>query len=89
MKIIKRSKNPKNKEVMDEQQQSMTKSEDCVSLDLSKKIEENYEKFQAFLKESSDAVFRKFKLGRSGINCALVYIDGLIDMLSMIQFYGQ
>jgi spore germination protein len=79
MKIIKRSKNPKNKEVMDEQQQSMTKSEDCVSLDLSKKIEENYEKFQAFLKESSDAVFRKFKLGRSGINCALVYIDGLID----------
>lgn len=79
MKIIKRNKNPKNKEIIEERQQSHTKSEDRVSLDLSKRVEENYKKFQAFLKESSDAVFRKFKLGRSRIDCALVYIDGLTD----------
>ncbi len=79
MKIIKRKKNPKNKEVIEERQKIHTKSEERVSLELSKSVEENYEKFQAFLKESTDTVFRKFKLGKSGIDCALVYIDGLID----------
>ncbi|HHU49019.1 MAG: spore germination protein [Caldicoprobacterales bacterium] len=80
MKIIKKDKNPKNKEVIEERQSSQVKSENRVSsLKLSKNVDENFEKFQAFLKESTDAVFRKFKLGRSEIDCALVYIDGLID----------
>ncbi|HHY81132.1 MAG TPA: spore germination protein [Clostridiales bacterium] len=79
MKIIKRDKNPKNKELIEERQAPSPKSEDRGSLQLSKNIDENYEKFQNFLQESTDAVFRKFKLGRIGIDCALVYIDGLVN----------
>ena len=79
MKIIKRDKNPKNKEIIEERQKPQANSEDRVSLDLSKNFDENYEKFQAFLKESTDAVFRKFKLGKNNISCALIYIDGLIE----------
>ncbi|NLC44672.1 MAG: spore germination protein [Clostridiales bacterium] len=79
MKIIKRDKNPKTKEIIEERQKPQANSEDRVSLDLSKNLDENYEKFQAFLKESSDAVFRKFKLGTNNIDCALIYIDGLIE----------
>lgn len=80
MKIIKKDKNPKNKEIIEERQKSQIKSEDRVSsLELSNSLEENYEKFQTFLKESTDAVFRKFRLGESDVDCALVYIDGLIE----------
>ena len=79
MKIRKRVKNPKIKENIEERRKPQPPSEDRVSLVLSKDINENYEKFQAFLKESTDAVFRRFKLGNSGIDCALVYIDGLTD----------
>ncbi len=79
MKIIKRDKNPKNKETIEERQKPQPQSEDRVKLDLSKNLDENYEKFQAFLKESTDAVFRKFKLGKNNISCALIYIDGLIE----------
>jgi spore germination protein len=79
MKIIKRDKNPKNKKVIEDRQKPQPQSEDRVNLNLSKDINENFEKFQAFLKESTDAVFRRFKLGRNKINCALVYIDGLIE----------
>lgn len=79
MRIIKRTKNPKAKENIEERQSSQSQSEERVSLSLSKNIDENYEKFQAFLKESTDAVFRKFELGHSEIGCALVCIDGLVD----------
>ena len=79
MKIKRRVKNPKNKETIEERQSSKSRSEDRGNLKLSKDVNENYKKFQAFLEESTDAVFRKFRLGRSGIACALVYIDGLVD----------
>jgi spore germination protein len=80
MKIIQRKKNPKNKKIIEERQKINTKSEKRASgLQLSTNLEENYKKFQAFLKESTDIVFRKFKLGKSDIDCALIYVDGLID----------
>lgn len=79
MKVYRREKNPKNKESIQERQSPRPKSEDRVSLALSKDVKENLEKFKAFLKESSDSVFREFKLGKNGINCALVYVDGLVD----------
>ena len=45
MKIIKRDKNPKTKEIIEERQKTQANSEDRVSLDLSKNLDENYEKF--------------------------------------------
>ena len=58
---------------------SQVRSEDKVDLRLSLNVEENLDKFKAFLEESTDMVFREFKLGTSSIRCALVYVDGLID----------
>lgn len=79
MKIIEKKKNPKNLKIMSENDPPKLSSEEKVDLTLSKSVEENLEKFKAFLEESSDAVFREFKLGSQGIPCALVYIDGLVD----------
>ncbi len=79
MKVIKRNKNPKNKKLMAENDPPQQKSEDKVDLNLSKDVDENIEKFKAFLGESTDIVFRKYRLGMTGIPCALVYVDGLID----------
>lgn len=79
MKIIKRNRNPKNREKIEENNLSQLKSEEKVDITLSDKAEENLKIFEAFLKESSDAVFREFKLGSKGIPCALVYIDGLVN----------
>ena len=85
MKIRKRNKNPKNRKSMEERQSDTSRSEDKVSLTLSRDGNENLEKFKAFLEESSDAVFRQFELGTSGISCALVYIDGLVDNVVIQQ----
>lgn len=86
--IKKKDKNNKNKKEEKEKKGKKeqeaddgTPSEDMVSFDFSPKIEENLDKFKAFLKDSSDAVFREFILGLSGIKGALVYIDGLIDKM--------
>ena len=79
MKIIRSKKNPKNLKIMKENDPPKLASEEKVDLTLSKNVKENLEKFKAFLEESSDAVFREFKLGSQGIPCALVYIDGLVD----------
>lgn len=79
MRIIKKKRNSKNKELIEERQSSNKPSEDRVDLTLSEDLEENLEKFKAFLEESTDMVFREFKLGMSGIPCALVYVDGLTD----------
>jgi len=78
MKVIRR-KNPNNRKTIEERQSPKPKSEDRVSIPLSKDLKENLGKFKAFLEESADAVFREFKLGVTGIPCALVYIDGLTD----------
>ena len=86
MKKIKRKKNPKNREVIEERQAPKPPSEERISYSqLSKSINDNYEKFQAFLKESTDAVFRRFRLGINGIDCAIVYIDGLTDKTVIIE----
>ncbi|NLA84939.1 MAG: spore germination protein [Clostridiales bacterium] len=82
MRIIKRdrkSKNPKNYEIIKERRNSHLPSEKQVNTDLSDKVEENLKKFCAFLKESSDMVIRKFKPGNNGINCDLLFVDGLVD----------
>ena len=79
MRIIKKDKNPKNLEKIQERQSSQLKAEEKVDLTLSDTVEENLEKFKAFLEDSSDAVFREFKLGSQGIPCALIYIDGLVN----------
>jgi spore germination protein len=79
MKSIKKQQNPKNKTIMDENNPPKLKSEEQVDLTLDKSVEKNLEKFKAFLEESSDIVFREFKLGTQGIPCALVYVDGLVD----------
>jgi spore germination protein len=79
MKIRKREKNPKNMESIEERQSPKLNSEGRVSLKLSKDINANLERFEAFLKESTDSVFRRFKFGSAGIDCALLYVDGLID----------
>ncbi|NLN40911.1 MAG: spore germination protein [Clostridiales bacterium] len=79
MRIIKKDKNPKNLEKIQERQSSQLKAEEKVDLTLSDTVEENLEKFKAFLEDSSDAVFREFKLGTQGIPCALIYIDGLVN----------
>ena len=55
------------------------KPEEQVDLTLSDDINENLAKLKAFLEESSDIVFREFKLGLNEIHCALTYVDGLID----------
>jgi spore germination protein len=79
MKIIKKNKNPKNLEVLEENNPPQLKSEEKVDITLSKSIDENLAKFKAFLEDSSDVVFREFKLGSQGIPCALVFIDGLVN----------
>ena len=79
MKIIRKKKNPKNLKIMSENNPPKLSSEEKVDLTLSKSVEDNLKKFKTFLEESSDAVFREFKLGSQGIPCALVYIDGLVD----------
>lgn len=81
MRIIKKNRNPKNLEQLEKNNPPQLKSEEKVELTLSDNMEENLKKFKAFLEDSSDAVFRKFKLGSNGIPCALVYIDGLVDSL--------
>ena len=63
MKIIKKNKNPKKLEVLEENNPPQLKSEEKVDITLSKSIDENLAKFKAFLEDSSDAVFREFKLG--------------------------
>ena len=73
------TKNPKNIEAMKKNKTPQLKSEEKVDLTLDKSVSKNLEKFKAFLDESSDAVFREFKLGVQGIPCAAVYIDGLVD----------
>lgn len=81
MKVYRRKqkRNPKNREILERSQSPQVKSEEKVDSRLSKDVEENLDKFKAFLKESTDMVFREFKLGISAIHCALVYVDGLID----------
>jgi len=79
MKVIRRKRNPKNLKIIRENDPPRLSSEEKVELTLSKSVKENLKKFKAFLEESSDAVFREFKLGTLGIPCALVYIDGLVD----------
>ncbi len=75
----KKDKNPKNKEIIAENDPPQLKSEEKVDFILSKDVKENLNKFKAFLKDSSDMVFREFRLGIKGIPCAMVYVDGLID----------
>jgi len=79
MKVIKRTRNPKNIKNMEKNNPPQLKAEEQVDLLLSKNLEENLQKFKAFLQDSTDVVFRDFKLGKEGISCGLVYIDGLID----------
>ena len=79
MKILKREKNPKNREIIENSKKQELKSEEKVDLILSKSVKENLDKFKAFLKDSTDMVFREFRLGLNGIACALVYVDGLVD----------
>ncbi|HZJ58224.1 MAG TPA: spore germination protein [Clostridia bacterium] len=79
MKITKKDRNPKNREVMEENDPPQLKAEEKVDVTLSNSTEENLEKFKAFLGDSSDAVFREFRLGSQGIPCALVFIDGLVN----------
>ncbi len=75
------TKNPKNIKAMEKNRTPQLKSEEKVDLTLDKSVSKNLDKFKAFLEESSDAVFREFKLGMQGIPCALVYIDGLVDKM--------
>ncbi|HZJ83498.1 MAG TPA: spore germination protein [Clostridia bacterium] len=79
MKIIKKVKNPKNLEKMEENNPPQLKAEEKVDSTLTDTAQANLEIFKAFLEDSSDAVFREFKLGSQGIPCALVFIDGLVD----------
>jgi len=79
MKIIKRSKNPKNNKVFSQNDSNSVPAEQKESLAVSTNVTENLKKFKAFLGDSADAVFREFKLGMSGIKCAIVYVDGLTD----------
>lgn len=53
--------------------------EEKVDLTLSKALTENLKKLEAFFGESSDIIFREFKLGLNEIPCAIVYVDGAID----------
>lgn len=50
-----------------------------IDLTLSKDLIENLEKLEAFFEESSDIIFREFKLGLNEIPCAVIYVDGAID----------
>lgn len=73
-------KNPKNAETIDNNNlKSQLKAEEKVDIILSSNMQENLEKFKAFLEDSTDAVFREFYIGINRIPCAIVYIDGLID----------
>ncbi|MFO7153648.1 MAG: spore germination protein [Caldicoprobacter oshimai] len=79
MKYIDSQPNPKNREKMEENNPPRLKSEEQVDLTLDKEVSKNLEKFKAFLKDSSDVVFREFSLGTQSIPCALVYVDGLVN----------
>lgn len=79
MKVIKRSKNPKNTKVFSQNDSGSQSAEQTENLIISTNISENLKKFKAFLGDSADAIFREFKLGMSGLGCAIVYIDGLTD----------
>jgi len=61
------TKNPKNIKAMEKNRTPQLKSEEKVDLTLDKSVSKNLDKFKAFLEESSDAVFREFKLGMQGI----------------------
>ncbi|MFO7295705.1 MAG: spore germination protein [Caldicoprobacter sp.] len=80
MKYVEGSPNPKNRKKMEENNPPKLKSEEQVDLTLDKEIGKNLEKFKAFLKDSSDVVFREFSLGTQSIPCALVYVDGLVNV---------
>jgi Bacillus/Clostridium GerA spore germination protein. len=80
MKYVEGSPNPKNRKKMEENNPPKLKSEEQVDLTLDKEISKNLEKFKAFLKDSSDVVFREFSLGTQSIPCALVYVDGLVNV---------
>lgn len=46
---------------------------------LSPKISVNVEQIKAIVGDSSDIIFRQFKLGMDNRSCSIVHIDGLVD----------
>lgn len=46
---------------------------------LSAKLSVNVEQLKAIIGDSSDIIYRQFKLGMDNRTCSIVYIDGLID----------
>ena len=78
MKIISKNKNPKNLEVLEDN--NRIKIEERWILPF-QKYDENFMKFKAFLEDSSD-VFREFKLG-SGYTLCSGFIDGLVILVIM------
>ncbi|AIF66455.1 spore gernimation protein [Terribacillus saccharophilus] len=46
---------------------------------LSTKISVNVEQIKAIVGDSSDIIFRQFKLGMDNRSCSIVHIDGLVD----------
>lgn len=95
--FLKGKKNESNKKEDNKDDKNSIPPEEYVDVTLSKDYKENLKKFKAYLKDSSDAIFREFKLGVDEIKCALVYIDGLTDhtilhqhiMLPLMQGVGQ
>ncbi|WP_411218732.1 spore germination protein [Terribacillus saccharophilus] len=52
---------------------------------LTTKIAANLTQLKAIVGESSDIIYRQFKLGMDNRNCAIVYVDGLVDQQQLHQ----
>ncbi|MGI6706863.1 MAG: spore germination protein [Clostridia bacterium] len=78
---VRKPRNLKNQEVFEKNRinDATLKAEERVDKVLTDSVEENLKKFKAFLSDSTDVVFREFKVGKKSIPCALVYVDGLVE----------
>ncbi|SNZ09816.1 spore germination protein [Terribacillus aidingensis] len=55
------------------------------SIVLSEKLTSNVKSIKAIVGDSSDIIFRQFKLGNDNRSCSIVHIDGLVDTQQLQQ----
>ncbi|MDK2801046.1 MAG: spore germination protein [Clostridiales bacterium] len=78
VKIIQKNKNRRKDDGSKENEQKIP-PEEKVTPELSKDLEENLEKFKAYLGESGDAIFRQFTSVVGNIKCGVVFLDGMVS----------
>ena len=75
----KRVRNPRIKKELEGIAKPRPAPEETVDETFTDRIDENLGKFKKYLQDSSDIVFREFRMAENNTKCALVYVDGLVD----------